>query len=142
MEDKWFCVKSSERGEVQIMVNEFMDYLMVLAENYQKCIPQPIKDLIKSIRIQLADDELPFNDKRRNLQEDLNYLKKFEILPVYAFNGARFDLVVLMPYIGHWCGTEIKTNLIKRGAQYMMFTVDRLQFRDILDFTAPTNLDK
>ena len=137
--DKWFCVKSSERGEVQTMINEFMDHLTALALEYKKCIPKPITDLIETIRLKLTDKALKFK-RRLELQEDLNCLKKIEVLPVYAFNGARFDLVVLMPYIGQWCGAEIKTNMIKRGAQYMMLTVGDIQFRDILDFTAPTNL--
>ena len=142
VEDKWFCVNSSETGEVQKMISAFLDHLAFLAVEYQKTIPQPIRDLIKDIRVKLADKELKFNDVKRNLQQDLDCLKKYEILPVYAFNGAKFDLVVLMPYIGHWCGVELKTNMIKRGAQYMMLTVGDFQFRDILDFTAPTNLDK
>ena len=142
VEDKWFCVNSSEPGEVQKMVNEFMDHLMFVAEEYQKMIPQPITDLAKDIRLKLADKKLKFNDVRRGLQKDIDCLKKYETLPVYAFNGARFDLVVLMPYIGHWCGKKIKPNIIKRGAQYMMCTINDVQFRDTLDFTAPTNLDK
>ena len=142
VEDKWFCVNSSEPGEVQKMIAAFLDHLALLALEYQKTIPQPITDLMKEIRVKLADKELKFNDVRRNLQQDLDCLKKYEILPVYAFNGAKFDLVVLMPYIGHWCGSELKTNMIKRGAQYMMLTVGNFQFRDVLDFTAPTNLDK
>ena len=142
VEDKWFCVNSSEPGEVQKMISAFLDHLAFLAAEYQKTIPQPIRDLIKDIRVKLADKELKFNDVKRNLQKDLDCLKKYEVLPVYAFNGAKFDLVVLMPYIGHWCGVELKTNMIKRGAQYMMLTVGDFQFRDILDFTAPTNLDK
>ena len=141
IEDKWFCVESSEPGKVQKMVNEFMDHLAYLAEEYQKMIPQPIKDVIKDLRIKLKDKKLKFNELRRRYQQDLDCLKKYEMLPVYAFNGARFDLVVLMPYIAAWCG-KLKTNLIKRGAQYMMYTVGDIQFRDILDFTAPTNLDK
>ena len=141
-EDKWFCVKSSEPGEIQTMVNEFMSYLTDIAQAYQSCIPDEIKDLLRQTRIALADKGLKYNSKRRQLEQDLYCLKKFETLPVYAFNGARFDLVVLMPYIAKWCGTEINTNMIKRGAQYMMLNVDRVQFRDVLDFTAPTNLDK
>ena len=142
IEDKWFCIRSSADGEVQKMVNEFMDHLMTLSRTYRDSIPQPIKDLAKDIRVKLADKKLKFNDRRRQLQEDLDCLKKYEILPVYAFNGAKFDLVVLMPYIAKWCGKEIKTNIIKRGAHYMMLTVDGIQFRDVLDFTAPTNLEK
>ena len=142
MEDKWFCVKSSEPGEIQTMVDEFMTYLTDVAAAYQSCIPIEIRDLLCQTRIALADKNLPFNEKRRQLQKDLFCLKKFETLPVYAFNGAKFDLVVLLPYIAKWCGTEINTNMIKRGAQYMMLNVDRVQFRDVLDFTAPTNLDK
>ena len=140
--DKWFCVRSSEPGEIQIMVDEFMAYLMNIAVAYQSCVPIEIRDLLRQTRIALADKELPYNSKRRELQKDLLCLKRFESLPVYAFNGAKFDLVVLMPYIAKWCGTEINTNMIKRGAQYMMLNVDRVQFRDVLDFTAPTNLDK
>ena len=141
-EDKWFCVKSSEPGEIQAMVNVFMDYLQHIAQAYQSCIPGEIKDLLRQTRIALADKELAYNPKRRQLEQDLFCLKKFETLPVYAFNGAKFDLVVLMPYIAKWCGAEINTNMIKRGAQYMMLNVDLVQFRDVLDFTAPTNLDK
>ena len=142
IEDKWFCVKSSEPGEIQTMVDEFMTYLTDVAAAYQSCIPIEIRDLLRQTRIALADKTLPFNEKRRQLNKDLFCLKKFETLPVYAFNGAKFDLVVLLPYIAKWCGTEINTNMIKRGAQYMMLNVDRVQFRDVLDFTAPTNLDK
>ena len=141
-EDQWFCVDSSDNGQIQIMVDRFMEYLMTLQSAYQAQIPQEIRDLIQKTRIQLADKKLPYNNKRRQLEKDLNCLKRFEILPVYGFNSARFDLVVLIPYIGKWCGKEIKTNMIKRGAQYMMLTVNQIQFRDVLDFTAPTNLSK
>ena len=141
-DDQWFCVDSSQPGEIQKMVDRFMDYLMTLQRAYQACLPREITDLAQQIRRKLADKKLPYNNTRRQLEQDLNCLKRFEILPVYAFNGARFDLVVLMPYIGKWCGKEIKTNMIKRGAQYMMMTVNQIQFRDVLDFTAPTNLSK
>ena len=141
VEDKWFCVESSEPGQVQKMVNDFMDHLRDLSGEYQKMIPQPIRDKLMEFRIKLADKKLKFNDVRRQLQKDLDCLSKYEILPVYAFNGARFDLVVLMPYIACWCGM-VQPNLIKRGAQYMMFTIGNIQFRDVLDFTAPTNLAK
>ena len=143
-EDKWFCVKSSEPGEIQTMVDEFMNYLFEIRSAYQSCIPQEIRDLLYKTRVALADKKLPYNSKRRALQQDLYCLKQIETLPVYAFNGARFDLVVLIPYISKWFGDDeyISTNLIKRGAQYMMLSVETLQFRDVLDFTAPTNLDK
>ena len=142
VDDKWFCVRSSEPGEIQIMVDEFMNHLVDVAKAYESCVPVEIRTLLSEIRKKLAEKNLPYHSKRYTLEQELNCLKKYEILPVYAFNGARFDLVVLMPYIAKWCGTEINTNMIKRGAQYMMLNVDRIQFRDVLDFTAPTNLDK
>ena len=143
VEDKWFCVKSSEPGEIQTMVDEFMDYLMDVSKAYQSFVPVEIRDLLADLRKKLAaKKQLPFNPQRTVLEQEINCLKKYESLPVYAFNGARFDLVVLMPYIAKWCGTDIEKDLIKRGAQYMMMNVDRIQFRDVLDFTAPTNLDK
>ena len=66
-EDKWFCVKSSERGEIQTMVNEFMSYLTDIAQAYQSCIPDEIKDLLRQTRIALADKGLKYNSKRRQL---------------------------------------------------------------------------
>ena len=142
VEDQWFCVKSSEPGEIQTMVDEFMNYLMDVSKAYQSFVPVEIRDLLTDLRKQLAALKLPYQSKRYVLEQEINCLKKYESLPVYAFNGARFDLVVLMPYIAKWCGTDIEKDLIKRGAQYMMMNVDRIQFRDVLDFTAPTNLDK
>ena len=53
-EDKWFCVKSSEPGEIQTMVNEFMSYLTDIAQAYQSCIPDEIKNLLRQTRIALA----------------------------------------------------------------------------------------
>ena len=38
IDDKWFCVKSSQQGEIQTMVDEFMDYLQDVARAYQSCI--------------------------------------------------------------------------------------------------------
>ena len=141
-DDEWFCVNSSEPGEIQTMVDKFMNYLFETRSAYQSCIPKEIRDILYKTRVALADKKLPYNAKRRALEQDLNCLKKYETLPVYAFNGARFDLVVLIPYISKWCGKDIEKSLIKRGAQYMMLNIENLQFRDVLDFTAPTNLDK
>ena len=46
VEDQWFCVKSSEPGEIQTMVDEFMNYLMDVSKAYQSYVPTEIRDLL------------------------------------------------------------------------------------------------
>ena len=64
--------------------------------------------------------------------------------------SAKFDLKVLAPYIYGYCNTRnIGKSVIKRNCNYFCLTLEskrertiNIQFRDILNFSSPTSMDR
>ena len=64
--------------------------------------------------------------------------------------SAKFDLKVLAPYIYGYCNSRgIGKSVIKRNCNYFCLTLEskgertiNIQFRDILNFSSPTSMDK
>ena len=141
-ESRYFVRRSSRTDDGQALCDQFMNYLMSLKNQYEKSLP---KELIRNYyRVCAKIENCDNYHESRKLYGEKNKLQSLMTLPVFGFNSAKFDLKVLVPYLtryAHNNGLEDKVRVLKKGANYFSFSIDTLQFRDVLSFSAPCSLE-
>ena len=146
--DQFFIRESSEAVHGQQMVDRFMDSLFDLELEFQKSLPVEFHNARKRLKhVELKK----FSQLRTTEQFLRRMLDNLLTFNTYTFNGGKFDMKILSPYIYNYCGRNgMEISAIKRNGCYFSMTLerklgDRIQkicFRDILNFTSPTTLDK
>ena len=146
--DQFFVRDSSEPTHGQQMVDKFLDALFELELEFQKSLPVEFHNARQRLKyVQLKK----FSQLRTTEQFLRRMLDNLLTFNTYAFNGGKFDMKILAPYIyayAHHRGIEISA--IKRCGSYFSLTLERklgnriqkICFRDVLNFTSPTTLEK
>ena len=142
-ESRYFVRNSSRMDSGQSTVNQFMDYLMILKNKYEKSLPKALITSYEDLCIQIESCE-NFHESRK-LYAEKSKLQSLMSLPIFGFNSSKFDLKVLVPYLVKYAqnnGMEKDVKVLKKGANYFSFCLGNLEFKDILSYTAPCSLDK
>ena len=142
MEKRYFVRKSSQPGTGQQLVNEFMQYLFQLKKRHDLLLPEKLISDYRLIlkRIELCDSWL---DKKKLYGEKAK-LQSLISMPVFGFNSAKFDLKCLVPFMVKYANENNlgkKVKVLKKGGKYFSFSVDSLDFKDVLSFSAPCSLE-
>ena len=145
--DKFFVRESSKAEDGQKLVDDFLDELFRLEACYNKIIPSEIKQAKEKLKD--VEDQV-FSKERTQKQKLKNFINNYFTFPVYGFNSGKFDTKVIIAAIYDYCGKrEVTVDTIKRGGKYFFLRLTRygrrkqyIEFRDILNFTSPTTLDR
>ena len=145
--DKFFVRDSSKPEDGQKLVDDFLDEVFRLEACYNKIIPSEIKQAKEALKE--VEDQV-FSKERTQKQKLKNFFNNYFTLPVYGFNSGKFDTKVIIGAIYDYCGKrEVAVDTIKRSGKYFSLRLTRydgrrrcIEFRDILNFSSPTTLDR
>ncbi|CAG5090721.1 Oidioi.mRNA.OKI2018_I69.PAR.g12699.t1.cds [Oikopleura dioica] len=149
-ERQCFVRRGMEHEACEVMVTEFINYLICRQQDMARTIPQCIVDGIahyeEKIEFENKKEGASIHDTAR-LRKKLKYLKDFFKLKIYSWVGERYDIVVLFPtlvsVLYHFVGGDTKLiNFIKRANGYMLVEANNLSFRDFKNYTCPMSLEK
>ena len=118
----YFVRETSEPQASVALVKSFLDHLFKLEEIHTQLIPDEIDQAI----IQLNSDVFTnkFSKTQCKLKKLLNYLKRYQILPCYAFNGSRYDIPCIIGLMVRYCEkNNCHFDTIKRGTGFMSLTI-------------------
>lgn len=125
------------------MVNLFMDHLMALKNIYERSLPEELTNQYKLVKEKIGS----CGDwhEQRKLYGEKAKLQTLMSLPIFGFNSSKFDLKVLVPYMVKYANNNDlakEVRVLKKGSNYFSFSIDTLDFKDVLSFSAPCSLDK
>ena len=144
-DDEFFCKNSSDIGEGQRTVNNWLDYIFQLASAYQDFIPD---EIIKAINKLDEKKKNKFSKNKCQNQSYLRHLRQYTEFNCFGYNSAKFDLGVIIPFISGYAGLhEIDIKVLKKGAKYISIGLKNKQgltvmLKDVLNYTSPMSLDK
>ena len=144
---EWFKYRRDMSPEsLRFLVEEFVKTLENVREEMISRLPKSVIDgynkylnLSRSSESQSPEIKKMIGNKRRFLADML-------ALPIYSWNGERYDLAVLLgPLMDIFAENKQKFDgmkVIKRGTSYMEVRYGALIFRDFMNFSNPMSLGK
>ena len=133
--DKCFKRESFSKDDHDQFYSSISRYLISLAVEYQKTIPEKVLNSIVSIQTLLADDRKKSKVNADNgvtleprldvynktmLTRGLHYLKRITLLKIYGFNSETYDMPLLLPGLLSVLDLKAKEILVvKRGTGLM-----------------------
>ena len=132
------CIVSD--GSPEDLFNKFIKYLEELQDQH--------REFISNYLSQFKEELEAFANKGIEIQSNgstaLKTLRLFrrdaEKLPVLSFNGSRYDIYVIRKYLFNY---EPKTFIVKKQSSYVMISMEKFLFLDILNYLGPnTNYAK
>ena len=144
----FFYRRDMSENSLKLMVEDFVERMEKAREEMVKLLPESIVlgyDAYNEKFSQKEFKSLPPNVKAVAYKKH-TYLRKILTLPVYSWNGEKYDLNVLLgPLIEAFARDEKKfnkINVIKRGTSYMEIQYGFIALRDFLNYTSPMSLGK
>ena len=144
----FFYRRDMSKKSLKNMVEEFVDQMQQSQKEMMKLLPNSIEAGIESYSKMVNQKEfkkLPPEVKAAAYRK-LSYLRNISRLPVYSWNGEKYDLNVLLgPLIEAFARNERlfkNMNIIKRGTSFMEIQYGPITLRDFLNYTSPMKLSK
>ena len=142
----FFYRRDMSKKSLKNMVEEFVDQMEKSQKEMVKLLPESIEAGMESYSKMVSQKEfkkLPLEVKAVAYRK-LSYLRDILRLPVYSWNGEKYDLNVLLgPLIEAFARNERqfkKMNIIKRGTSFMEIQYGSITMRDFLNYTSPMKL--
>ena len=138
--------KSQDEADYRKFIEDFVNHLLILSQEFQSTIPSSIESTITHWRSELE----AFKNKERNysfrqvkqFRQGINFLEGLRKLNVYGFNSQSYDLTVLFSGLLHFSKMKNYTfKVLKRGNQIMCLRLANLVFVDCINFTSGCSLD-
>ena len=132
--------KDSTPNGAQNLVDAFLDQLQNLEIDYSTQFPDYFYDALETIEGDLKSETIN-RPQKQYLNMLKRYLEKYLKMDLYSFNGGRYDLNVLAPYLLPGLASRYDNiNLLKKNSSYFSIETEKLCFKDALYFTTPQNL--
>ena len=130
------------------LVEEFVDQLEKSQVEMQKLLPESVTLGYKKYRELASSSE--FKQKmpefKSAVYNKLAYLHQMLYLPVYSWNGQKYDVSVMLGSLMEaFARNKKKFNsmqVIKRGTSYMEIKYGLIVIRDFMNFSSPMSLGK
>ena len=144
--EHFFYRRDMSKTSLKNMVEEFVDQMEKSQKEMANLLPKSIQAGMESYSKLVTQKEF------KNLSPDikavayrkLSYLRSILRLPIYSWNGEKYDLNVLLgPLIEAFSRNERefkKMNIIKRGTSFMEIQYGSITLRDFLNYTSPMKL--
>ena len=84
---KFFCRKSSDPKDEQVLVDQFIDHLNDIYNKYLELLPDFIETGIEKLESMLQ--VMKFSTRKTELTTLLTHLKSYRQLRIFAFNGGK-----------------------------------------------------
>lgn len=122
------------------LIEKFIEQLCLMQENYSSQFPDYFFEALTLIETDLQNEKLS-RSKKSYLTMLKRYLQKYLLMDLYSFNGGRYDLNVLAPYLlpglSRTCNS---VRLLKKNSAYFSIETESFCFKDVLHFTTPQPL--
>ena len=137
----WTVSQSGSDAQLE-MIKEFITF----CENEALRMQVDPQILLALDRLKEHQKSPPAGYDKEDLFKLSTHLKSFTVLPIYGYNSSRYDLNIIFSMITK-CYEErgfnrSAVNLLKKGRAYFSFSIGRLHFKDLLNFTCPMPLDR
>ena len=142
---EWFGYRRDmTTSSLKFLIQEFVEKLEAAQTEMVSRFPESIKkgfELYSKMRKNTKG--LSFETKKLVLKK-FYFLEKMMSLPVYSWNGERYDLFVLLGPLIHAFSAQPKKfqhmRTIKRGTSFMEIKFGFIYFRDFHNFSVPISL--
>ena len=144
----FFYRRDMSKISLKKMVEEFVDQMEQSQKEMAKLLPKSIEAGMESYSKMVNQREFKklAPDVKSVAYRKLSYLRNILRLPVYSWNGEKYDLNVLLgPLIEAFARNEKqfkRMNVIKRGTSFMEIQYGLITMRDFLNYTSPMKLCK
>ena len=144
---EWFGYRRDmSTSSLKFLIQEFVEKIERAQTEMVSFLPDSIKKGLEQYRKMRKDTKgLSFETKKLLLKK-LLFLEKMMSLPVYSWNGERYDLFVLLGPLIHTFSAQPKKfknmKIIKRGTSFMEIKYGLIYFRDFHNFSVPISLGK
>ena len=144
---EWFGYRRDmSPGSLRFLVQDFLETLENAQKEMVTLLPESVRNGFKTYcEGRKSKDGLSFTAKK-NLMQKFHFLENLMTLPIYSWNGERYDLPVLLGPLIHACSAQPKKfqnmRIIKRGTSFMEINFGFLVFRDFMNFSQPMKLGK
>lgn len=138
----WVVKDSSFEAETEI-INHFLQFCykektkMKICHELEIAIKK-LKEMTKRLHNEYLDKDEVFELK--------SFLEAFTDMSVFGYNNAKYDNNIIFEHMVKCFDIdkfETKTiKLLKKGTRYFSIKFQGLHFKDLLNFTCPTSLDK
>ena len=144
---RWFKYRRDMTPEsLRFLAEEFVQALNDTQEDMVSRLPQSVVEGYKKYCNISREMENLSPQQRDNITQKVRLLDSMMTLPVYSWNGERYDMAVLLgPLMDVLAQNSDKfknMNVIKRGTSLMEIRYGKLVFRDFMNFTSPMSLGK
>lgn len=145
-EREWFGYRRDMTpGSLKCLIEDFIEKLQDAQKEMVSLLPKSVIDgfeLYKEKKKNGLQDATP--DAKEFFTPKYRFLENLMQLPVYSWNGQRYDLPVMLGPLIHGfskkAGEFKKMNVIKRGTSFMEIKYGKLVFRDFINFSSPMSL--
>ena len=144
----FFYRRDMSKESLKKMVEEFVDQMEQSQKEMAKLLPESIEAGLESYSkmVNQKDFKKLAPDVKAPVYRKLSYLRNILKLPVYSWNGEKYDLNVLLgPLVEAFQRNEkqfSRMNVIKRGTSFMEIQYGSITMRDFLNYTSPMKLSK
>ena len=143
-----FTRDSFSKDDYQKLLKQFLNHLQKLQIELLDNLPEELFASIEKIESILEQNKAAKSKGGKSLlsvrrltkfRQGLRYLESFKLLKVFAFNGERYDLCLLIAGLIEILGPNI--TVVKRGAGYMMLQTKFCRVQDVSNFTVGGSMD-
>ena len=121
------------------LIRNFLEFCNYQIEKVE--VPEEVENLIEHLQ---ETSENVNQVEKSIIAQNINKLKKLKTTPIFGFNSQRYDLKILIENLLIVLSEKFALKdigILKRGTSYFSITAPGLQFRDVLNFHSPINLD-
>ena len=144
---EWFGYRRDMSAQsLRFLVQDFIENLERAQAEMVSLLPESIQEGFKIYCEKRKNTKGETFESRGLIMKKYYFLEKMMTLPVYSWNGERYDLSVLLgplieTFSSHTKRFE-KMKVIKRGTAFMEIQFGFLVFRDFMNFSQPMKLGK
>ena len=129
---------------LQLLVKDFIENLERAQAEMVSLLPESVREGFKIYCEKRKNTKDETFESRGLIMKKYYFLEKMMTLPVYSWNGERYDLSVLLGPLIHTFSASPKRfekmKVIKRGTAFMEIQFGFLVFRDFMNFSQPMKL--
>ena len=126
------------------LVQDFIEHLERAQAEMVSLLPDSVREGFKTYCEKRKNTKGETFESRGLIMKKYYLLEKMMTLPVYSWNGERYDLSVLLGPLIHTFSSYPKRfekmKVIKRGTAFMEIQFGFLVFRDFMNFSQPMKL--
>ena len=144
---EWFGYRRDmSSNSLKFLVQDFVENLERAQAEMVSLLPESIREGFKIYCEKRKKGKSETFESRGLIMQKYYFLEKMMTLPIYSWNGERYDLSVLLgPLIDSFSANTKrfeKMKIIKRGTAFMEIQFGFLVFRDFINFSQPMTLGK